>query len=305
MAGPQQSLPHNLSRRLRDWRRISPGFAFVAPAALILALTSLYPVLYSLALSLFDWKWGLDMAFVGAANYTRLLGDPVFWRVLIQTVYFATGAVAIEMVLGLILALAVNELDFGAGIIRTLLLTPLMVSGIIVALMFKILLDPTLGVVNHLLKLAGLPASPFFGASSTAMPSIIMVDTWWQTAFVFIILLAGLQSLPREPFEAAEVEGANRFQRFRFITLPLLRPVILTVIIFRTIDCLKVFAIVFGTTNGGPDIATEVVQTLTYRTAFKLLHVSEAMTMMVVFSAIILLVCLMYIALGRWAEAVS
>jgi len=279
------------------------GYCFIAPAVLVLALTSLYPVVYSLVLSLFDWEWGLTMDFVGLRNYLHLVSDGRFWRILAQTFYFAAGAVTIEMVLGLVLALAVDKLGFGAGLARTLLLTPLMVSGIIVALMFKILLDPTLGIVGYLLREIGLPACAFFGAKATAMPSVILVDTWWQTAFVYIILLAGLQSLPKEPFEAAQVEGAGRWQQFRFITLPLLRPVLLTVLIFRTIDCLKVFAIIFGTTNGGPDIATETIQTLTYRTAFKILHVSEAATIMVVFSAIILAICLVYIRFGKWAES--
>ncbi|MEY8120927.1 carbohydrate ABC transporter permease, partial [Falsihalocynthiibacter sp. BN13B15] len=116
----------------------------------------------------------------------------------------------------------------------------------------------------------------------------ILVDTWWQTAFVFIILSAGLKSLPQEPYEAAELEGASGWQTFRHITLPLLKPVLITVIIFRTIDTLKVFDIVFGTTGGGPLQATEVAQTLGYRTAFKFLKFGESAAIMLVFSAIIL-----------------
>jgi multiple sugar transport system permease protein len=277
-------------------------YLFLVPTVLVLALTSLYPIVYALVLSLFDWNWGADAAFVGLQNYTRLLTHPRFWTVLGNTFYFAVGAVALEFVLGFALALAVSRISAGAGVIRTLLLTPLMVSGIIVALMWKILLDPTFGIVNYILVQTGLPPSPFFGSEATAMPSLIMVDAWWQTAFVFIVLLAGVQSLPREPFEAAQVDGANRLQQFWYIVLPLLRPVILTVLIFRSIDCLKVFALVFGATNGGPGTATEVVQTFTYRTAFKVLAVSEAMAIMVIFSTIILALCLIYARFGRWAD---
>ena len=279
------------------------GYWFVAPTIIVLGLTSLYPIIYSLILSTYNWNWGLTRDFVGLQNYIKLLSDPQFWQVLSNTFYFAFGAVTIELSLGLVLALAVNRLNFGVSLIRTLMLTPLMVSGIIVALMSKILLDPFLGIIAYFMSLIGLPPSPFFGAEHTAMPTVILVDTWWQTAFVFIILLAGLQSLPLEPLQAAAVDGANQWQSLRYIILPMLRPILLTVLIFRTIDCLKVFAIVFGTTNGGPGIRTEVVQTLAYRTAFKILQLSEAMTIMVIFSFIILTICLLYLHLGAWAEA--
>ena len=275
------------------------GYLFAAPALIILALTSLYPVLYSMVMSLFNWNWGLQLDFVWFKNYVRYLTDPKFWQVLGQTFYFTVGAVTVELVLGMALAVIVNRLTTGMGIIRTLLMLPLMVSGIIVALMWKILLDPTLGIVNYFLKLLSLPVSAWFGASSSAMPSIIMVDTWWQTAFVFIVISAGLRSLPTEPFEAAQVDGASSLQSFRFLTLPMLQPVLLTVLIFRTIDCLKVFAIIFGTTGGGPAQVTESIQTLAYRTAFKFLFLSRSMTLMVIFSFIILALVTIYLRIGE------
>jgi multiple sugar transport system permease protein len=278
---------------------------FLLPALLVLGLTSLYPVLYSLVLSFFDWNWGTRLNFVGWRNYVNLLTGAEFWKVLWQTFYFAIGAVLIELSLGLLLAVVVSELKFGAGLIRTLLLTPLMVSGIVVSLMWKVMLDPMLGIVNFLLRTVGLPTSAFFGTQASAMPTVIMVDSWWQTAFVFIIVLAGLQSLPAEPFEAAKVDGANAWQRFWNVTLPLLKPVLFTVLIFRSIDTLKVFDIIFGTTGGGPQLATEVMQTLTYRKAFSFLQMSEAMTVMVVFSIIIVLISLLYLRLERQSEAMG
>lgn len=275
------------------------GYLYILPALVILGITSVFPAIYSLVMSLFNWNWGLTRDFVGISNYLRYLTDPVFWQVLGQTFYFTAGAVSIEFIIGFGLALVINRIDVGTGVIRTLLMLPLMVSGIIVSLIWKIMLDPTLGIVNYFLKSVGLPTSVWFGNQASAMPSIILVDTWWQTAFVFIVLSAGLRSLPREPFEAAEVDGASGFQAFRYLTLPMLKPVILTVLIFRTIDCLKVFAIIFGTTGGGPAQFTEAVQTLTYRTAFKFLQMSRAMTLMVIFSVIILIICLIYLRIGE------
>ena len=244
----------------------------------------------------------MQFDFVGARNYLDLLRSAEFWQVLYQTFLFAIVATALELLLGLGLAVVVDHLKFGAGVIRTLLLTPLMVSGIIVALMSKILLDPMLGIVNYLLNALGLPLSPFFGATSTAMGTVIMVDAWWQTAFVFIIVLAGLQSLPQEPIEAARVDGASALQTFFRVKLPMLRAVLFTVLIFRTIDTLKVFDIIFGTTGGGPQISTEVMQTLAYRKAFSFLQMSESMTIMVIFSAIVLAISLVYMRLEERLE---
>ena len=279
------------------------AYFLIAPAVLILAVTSLYPAVYSFVLSFFNWNWGNRFDFIGLANYIDLFSSAEFWQVLYQTFLFAVAATSLELALGIGLAVVVDRLHFGASVIRTLLLTPLMVSGIIVALMSKIVLDPMLGIVNYALGLLGLPPSPFFGTTSTAMATVIMVDAWWQTAFVFIIILAGLQSLPQEPIEAARVDGAGSLQTFFRVKLPMLRPVLFTVLIFRTIDTLKVFDIIFGTTGGGPQIATEVMQTMAYRKAFSFLQMSEAMTVMVIFSVIVLAISLVYMRLEERLEA--
>jgi len=277
------------------------AYCLIAPAVLILAITSLYPAISSFALSFFNWNWGVQFDFIGLRNYLDLFRSAEFWQVLYQTFLFAIVATTLEL-LGLGLAVVVDRLKFGASIIRTLLLTPLMVSGIIVALMSKIVLDPMLGIVNYALISLGFPPSPFFGTTATAMGTVIMVDAWWQTAFVFIIVLAGLQSLPQEPIEAARVDGASGRQTFFRVKLPMLRPVLFTIVIFRTIDTLKVFDIIFGTTGGGPQIATEVMQTLAYRKAFSFLQMSEAMTVMVIFSLIVLAISLVYLRLEARME---
>ncbi len=264
------------------------------PAVILLGLTSVYPTLYSLYMSLYDWNWGHRLNFVGLRNYLDLLTDTRFLGAMWNTIVFTAGAVSVELVLGLGTALVVGRLGLGRGLVRTLLLVPLMVGGMIVSVIWKVMLDPTLGVIGLLLQAAGLPRLGFLGDPHMAMLSVVMIDAWWQTAFVFIVLSAGLQALPVEPFEAAEVDGAGAWQRFRYLTLPLLRPTILVVLMFRTVDCLKVFAIIFGTTGGGPMTITESVQVLAYRMAFKQLNMSVSMTTMVVFAAFALLVLLAY-----------
>lgn len=279
------------------------GFFYILPAVLVLAFVSLYPLLYSFGMSFFNWNWGARMDFIGLNNYLYWLSSSKFWNALGNTIVFTVGAVFLEVALGLLFAVLINKISVGLGIIRTLLMVPLMVSGIVVSLMWKILLDPTLGIVNYFIHLLGFKPSPFFGGVTTAMPSIIMVDVWWQTAYIFIILTAGIKSLPVEPFEAAKVDGASNWQVFWYLTLPMIKPVMLVAVTFRTIDCLKVFAIVYGTTGGGPGQVTEVIQSLAYRTAFSFLEMSRGMTLMVIFSAIILAVIMLYLRLANKDEA--
>ena len=282
----------------RGGRRTDRGGRFLIPLIIVMGLTSLYPMFYSIYMSFFDWNWGERFNFIGLGNYIELAGSERFQIALVNTFVFTVGAVGVELVLGLGLALVVNRLGRGAGAIRTLLLVPLMVSGIIASVIWKILLDPTLGIVNYGLQALGFAPVGFLGDPGMAMASIILIDTWWQTAFVFIVLSAGLQALPQEPLEAAEVDGANTLQRLRYVILPLLKPIILVVLMFRTIDCLKVFAIIFGTTGGGPLTTTESVQVLAYRLAFKQQNLSLSMTMMVIFTVIVLSVVIVYQRLG-------
>ncbi|MCY4260107.1 MAG: sugar ABC transporter permease, partial [Rhodobacteraceae bacterium] len=262
------------------------------PCLVVLALTSLYPVGFGLAVSLTNWNWGHQFDFVGLSNYAELLRDGEFWIVMRNTVLFAICATAIEITLGFYLAVQVDKLVIRTDIIRALIMVPLMVSGIVVALMSKVMFDPFLGIVNHMLGAFGFAPSAFYGTAATAMPSIIAVDVWWQTAFVFIIMLAGLRGLPRDPVEAARVEGASEPVIFWHIKFPMLQSLLIMVIIIRAIDTLKVFDIVFGTTGGGPGLATEVVQTFVYRTAYSYQQIGKAMATMVLFSILILAVAL-------------
>jgi multiple sugar transport system permease protein len=272
---------------------------YVLPTVLVLGACTLYPIATVLWMSLHDWTWGGDSVFSGLKNFKLLWLKGSFLIALMNTVTFAISAVLVELVLGMTLALAANKVTKGAGIFRVLMILPLMVSGIAVSLVWKVLLDPTFGVINATLGIVGLPEPNWLGSTSTAMASLVMVETWWQTGFVFIILAAALKSLPEEPFEAARLEGANGWQMFRYLTLPMLRPVIVTVVVFRLIDTLKVFDLVFGLTGGGPLRATVAVQTLTYQTAFKFSNFGEAAAIVVIFSALIFAICAAYGALDR------
>lgn len=260
---------------------------YLLPLLLALVLTSVVPVAYAFYLSFFNWNWGRRFSFVGLENYVALIHNGNFWAAMARTGVFTVLAVSLELVLGLALAVAVDNVSRGVGWLRTALIIPLMVSGMVVSLIWKVMLDPTLGIIPWFLARLGFTSIDFLGDPTRALPTVSVLDSWWQTGFVFIILNAGLAALPKEPFEAAAMDGASAWQRFRYVALPLLRPLIFTVAGIRAVDCLKVFALVFGTTDGGPGRATETTQTLAYRTAFKEFAISESMTMMLVYALLI------------------
>ena len=268
-------------------------YFFLLPSILILAFTSLYPICYSIYYSFFNWRWGNEKDFVGISNYIFILTDKDFWIIIKNTFVFAFFACLIEIVLGVLLAIYIDRIKYGSTIIRTLLLIPLMISGISVTMLFKVILDNMFGIIPYFLSFIGIKSN-FFGSYDAAMPTIIGLDVWWQTSFVFIIILAGFQSIPSEPIEAAKMDGASEWEITRYIRLPMIRSLLFLVLIFRSIDTLKVFDIIWGTTGGGPGLATEALQTYAYRVAYSFLEMSKSMTVMVLFSIVVIFITITY-----------
>lgn len=268
-------------------------YLFLLPCILILAFTSLYPICYSIYYSFFNWRWGNEKDFIGLSNYFSLLTDKEFWIIIKNTFVFAFFACLIEIIIGVLLAIYIDRIKFGSTIIRTLLLIPLMVSGISVTMLFKVILDNMFGIIPYFLSFLGIKSN-FFGSYDAAMPTIIGLDVWWQTSFVFIIILAGLKSIPNEPIEAAKMDGATEWDITRYIRLPMIRSLLFLVLIFRSIDTLKVFDIIWGTTGGGPGLATEALQTYAYRVAYSFLEMSKSMTIMVMFSIVLIILTIIY-----------
>ena len=268
-------------------------YFFILPSILILAFTSLYPICYSIYYSFFNWRWGNEKDFVGISNYIFLLTDKDFWIIIKNTFVFAFFACLIEIIVGVLLAIYIDRIKYGSTIIRTLLLIPLMISGISVTMLFKVILDNMFGIIPYFLSFIGIKSN-FFGSYDAALPTIIGLDVWWQTSFVFIIVLAGFQSIPSEPIEAAEIDGASEWEITRYIRLPMIRSLLFLVLIFRSIDTLKVFDIIWGTTGGGPGLATEALQTYAYRVAYSFLEMSKSMTVMVLFSVVVIFLTVIY-----------
>ena len=268
-------------------------YFFILPSILILAFTSLYPICYSIYYSFFNWRWGNEKDFVGISNYIFLLTDKDFWIIIKNTFVFAFFACLIEIILGVLLAIYIDRIKYGSTIIRTLLLIPLMISGISVTMLFKVILDNMFGIIPYFLSFIGIKSN-FFGSYDAALPTIIGLDVWWQTSFVFIIILAGFQSIPSEPIEAAKMDGATEWEVTRYIRLPMIRSLLFLVLIFRSIDTIKVYDIIWGTTGGGPGLATEALQTYAYRVAYSFLEMSKSMTVMVLFSIVVILLTITY-----------
>jgi multiple sugar transport system permease protein len=273
-------------------------YSFLLPSILILAFTSLYPICYSIYYSFFNWRWGNEKDFVGLSNYIFLLTDKDFWIIIKNTFVFAFFACLIEIIVGVLLAIYIDRIKYGSTIIRTLLLIPLMVSGISVTMLFKVILDNMFGIIPYFLSFIGIKSN-FFGSYDAALPTIIGLDVWWQTSFVFIIVLAGFQSIPSEPIEAAKMDGATEWEVTRYIRLPMIRSLLFLVLIFRSIDTLKVFDIIWGTTGGGPGLATEALQTYAYRVAYSFLEMSKSMTVMVLFSVVVIFLTVIYSKLNK------
>jgi multiple sugar transport system permease protein len=269
---PRRDAPTAL--RGRNARARGPrdrAWAFLLPAyGAILAIVGI-PTIYSLYLSFHQWKlttFQKGVPFVGLANYQKAVGDPAFWHAMQVTLVFTLVALTIEIGLGLGLAVLLDQDFRGRRMVRIGLLLPMFVTNVVVGLIWRIMLSYDFGVVNYVLSLFGLPKVAWLGDPGLALWSLVIVDVWNTTAFVALILLAGLQGIPEEPRQAARVDGASSWQVFRHVTLPLLRPVLFVAVVWRTIDLFRIFDVVFSLTGGGPYNATETISLYAYRQGF-------------------------------------
>jgi multiple sugar transport system permease protein len=243
----------------------------VLPALVATLAVVVVPLVYSFGLSF--WHYVLtdprNVHFDGLTNYAHALSDPTFRNSLWTTVEYGTCTVSVELVLGMAFALVVNSLTVGAGLVRTAMLVPVFMTPAVVAFMWRFMLHPDLGIINYFLSQVGLGHPVWLGDPKLALPSLMAVEIWRNTPFMFLVFLAGMQSLPSELFEAAAVDGASFWQRFRRLTLPLLMPLILVAVIIRGMDALREFDTIFIMTGGGPGNSTETIAISTYRYSFR------------------------------------
>jgi len=266
------------------------GWLMSAPGLGLLMLVVLFPVFWALYTSVHDYTLinpHFD-TFTGAENYRKAIADPEFRHSLTLTFWFVITVVALEFALGFLIALMLNSVERVKPIYYGILLCPLLMNPVIVGLIWRMFLHPSLGIVNYLLGLADIPPVNWLGSTKVAFWTIVMVDIWHQVSFMIVLLLAGLSALPREPYEAARVDGASPLQSFIHITLPLMLPVIAVTLLIRMIFAVKTYDLVYIMTRGGPGVSTDLVSYFIYRTAFVGLNIGEASAMSAILLAVIL-----------------
>ena len=264
------------------------GWLLTTPGLLLLGVVIAFPVAWALFTSLFGYTLlapGFDN-FVGAENYARAFADSEFRHAAWVTLLFVTAVVILEFLLGFLVALMLNDTERGKNVYYLILLCPLLMNPVVVGLIWRMFLHPSLGIVNYLLGTIGISPVNWLGGSDMAFWTVVMVDIWHQVSFMIVLLLAGLSALPREPYEAARVDGAYRLQTFWHITLPLMRPVIIVTLLIRVIFAVKTYDLIYIMTRGGPGTATDLISYYIYRRAFVSLEIGEACAM----SGILLLV---------------
>lgn len=283
------------------------SWLFPLPAILVVTVMLAYPVGYTVWLSFHDLS-PFNLAnpeWIGTANYAALLKDTRFHAALERTAYFTLGALTLQVALGLGMALLFNHNFAGRGVVRTLFLLPMVATPVAMSLIWMLILNPVAGVANWILETLHLPPQLWLNSAKSVLPTLMLIDTWQWSPLVMLMILAGMTALPHEPFEAAAIDGASWWQSFRFLMLPMLRPTIMVALMFRSIDCLKTFDIIYGTTQGGPGFASETLNLYIYKTGFDYFRLGYAAAALVVFFTLVLSVSLLLIILRRRAEAAA
>lgn len=274
----------------RAWR-----WAMLAPAGLLLALFSVLPVINLFALSFLDIAWKDGRAILSAAglkHYLALPADNLFRAGLANTLVFALFAVLGQLLLGFFLALLTSRIRRGAILYRTIFILPILIPGIVIGAIWKLMYNPDFGLINQTFGLVGLGPFDWLKSADTALMSVIIVDVWHWTPFCFLLFLAGLESLPQDVYEAAELDGATWLQELLYVTLPMMAPTILVTMAFRLIVAFKVFDEVYLLTSGGPGTSTEVISFTIYQRFFTedRAGYGSAMSVVVIFITALLLV---------------
>jgi multiple sugar transport system permease protein len=276
-----RALTHFIDRR--------QAFAYPAPAVATLFLIVIIPIVFNLYLAFTKWTIGLGQPrFIGLGNFIELLSDERVLNGVKVMVYFSGLSLSLEMVLGLLIAVYFNRQFKGSEVVQAIYILPFAATPVAVALIWRIMLNPEIGVLNYLLQSVGLPGSLWVSSPKTVIPALVMVDVWKWTPMITLIVLAGLKSLPHEPYEAAQIDGASALQIFWYITFPLIRPVLIAAMMLRSLDNLKEFDILYTITQGGPGIASETLYLYSYNVGFSFFKAGYGSALMVVVFLIVL-----------------
>jgi multiple sugar transport system permease protein len=296
---------HTQPRLKPATREAIAAYLFLLPNMLGFVIFTVLAVAASAVISLTNWDLLSPAKFVGLANYQRLLtNDPLFHKVLVNTFYFTFVSVPLAVILSLVLALALNQGLRGVTVFRTIYFLPVITSMVVVALIFRWFYNPDFGVLNYVLFKIGINNPPNWLANRQwAMPAIIIMAVWKQLGYNMVIFLAGLQAIPTNLYEAASIDGAGKWERFRHITIPMLTPTTFFIVVISIIHSLQVFDAVLVLTEGGPANATRTIVYHIWQQAFQFLQMGYAAAVAwVLFFMIFLVTMLQWKLQGRWVH---
>ena len=282
------------------------GIYFLVPALLIIAFVLLFPIIQTVVLSFGRNSTSIfyGYEFAGLVNYQRLLNTPRFITSLNNTIFFTAVTVPIELIIGIGLALVLNRRFKGKGLVRMAVLFPWALPTALNALMWRWMFNTEFGLFNSILTDTGLVAERinWLGAIPMAMYAMMFVSIWKTSSFMALLLLAGLQTIPDDLYEAGSVDGTNRWTEFRYVTLPLLRPAIMVSVLLRTMDAMRTFELPFNLTDGGPLTSTETLSLYSYRTIFQYVNFNLGSSAIIIQFIIIMTISVIYIATLRRAD---
>ena len=291
----------SVARSVRPDTLAARYWPFILPALVAVSAVIVIPWAFTLWMSVNGWRIGEEHRFVGLENYARLLTDARFWDSIWHALVYTVLSVVAPLVLGTGAALFFERSIPLRGVLRGVFVMPMMATPVAIALVWTMMFHPQLGVLNYLLSLVGIPPQLWVFSPATVIPSLVLVETWQWTPLVMLIVLGGLASLPADPFESARIDGANAFQRFRYLTLPMVAPFLLIAATIRTVDAIKSFDIIFAITQGGPGTASETINLYLYSVAFAYYEVGYGSAIAVVFFLLVVAVSLALLALRRRA----
>lgn len=278
----------NTRPKKRGYNRQGMYIWFVVPAVLAIFAVIVFPWIFTIWMSLQDWRIGSASSFVGLENYVTLATNARFLSTIPRTFYFTVLAVILPVILGVFAAEVFHQNFKLRGLLRGIYIAPMMATPVAIALVFTMMFQPQVGVLNYLLSLVGMPRQLWVYSPDTVIPTLALVEVWQWTPLIMLIVLGALASLPTEPYESALMDGATQWDMFRHITFPLILPYLMIAVIIRTIDALKSFDIIYVISQGGPGTASETINLYLYLQAFSFLQIGHSSAVVVVFFVIIL-----------------
>lgn len=283
-------------QKIMRWVDKYTKWIMTLPVIVFMLVMIAYPLFYTFRLSFHSWTLSnvVPMRWVGLDNYKDLLTDPKFYEYCKTTVVYAVGTLIIQTLLGVSIALLLNREFRLKGLTRTMFLLPLMATPVAVAMIWKLMYDQSLGIINYVMSALGMETVTFLGDAKTALPALMAVDVWQNTPIVILICLGGLSAIPTDCLEASAIDGASRWQVLTKITLPLLSPTILVAMMLRLIDLMKVYDLIYSSTHGGPGTSTTTLNIYAYQLAFENFRFGKASATLVIFFVVLAVVTVVF-----------